>query len=410
MPELATVEVPGVEVARAGGPVKGYGTGPGGDTITVEELRRIARDTNEIIDELDPVSKLGHDLEQEMVKNSKSFFAGTDAPALGVWRNFRVEGDRLLADWKQAPRKFVDLVRAGAYKFRSWETVRFQSQRTQKQYPEVVSAVSWLGARRPAIRGMQSLDDVLTMYADDAPDNLVRSFVTESGGELGEVVEERADTRGEVPETKTTYELTDEQAKRLGTALGLPEDELTVEKILAAADQVEIVDESEEKSTETKTTETKSTETKSASDDEDDDSGDDEPEPKAKKSEARKSTKKAEETDEEVEPVRSLSESEYLDLKVRADAGASAAARLGEIQREEYLLEAARKGKIPPGKLEDYRRLYAEDETIVRSFVDLAPENEEFARVFGSDESSGDDAADEALSKSFHGVVAGPES
>jgi hypothetical protein len=56
--ELPTVELQGVELMRAGGPYHGHGSPPEGDHVSVEDLHRIARDSNAVADELRPVNKL----------------------------------------------------------------------------------------------------------------------------------------------------------------------------------------------------------------------------------------------------------------------------------------------------------------------------------------------------------------
>lgn len=148
MTALATETFRGVQLLEADVRIHGQGSPPEGDLYTVGDLNRIAAAHRELAGELSAPAKIGHD---------------SAAPAVGWLENVRVEGRKLLADVQAVPRRFAELVRAGAYRTRSVELSRVTSQRTGRRYNDVVTAVAWLGARLPAAR---TLDDVIKLYED----------------------------------------------------------------------------------------------------------------------------------------------------------------------------------------------------------------------------------------------------
>src|SRR5262244_3326629 len=102
---LPTVDLDRVELMRAGGPYHGYGSPPEGDHITPDDLAGYAKATNELLADVEPVNKIGHDPEQRFARASGLFGDDDQTPALGFLQNFRVEGDSLYADVKKVPRR-----------------------------------------------------------------------------------------------------------------------------------------------------------------------------------------------------------------------------------------------------------------------------------------------------------------
>lgn len=158
VPELETVDLPGVEILAADVTIHGRGSPPGGDRYSIADLRSIADAHRELASELRPPAKIGHD---------------DYGPAVGYLENVRVSGTKLLADVKDVPRRFAELVNARAYHARSVELSRVTSQRTGARYPLVVSALAWLGAKMPAVR---TLDDVHALYESNVDLVLVRAY------------------------------------------------------------------------------------------------------------------------------------------------------------------------------------------------------------------------------------------
>lgn len=146
---LATVDLTGVEILAAGGPIHGRGSPAGGDHLSRDDLREVVDANKALEGELLPAAKIGH---------------GSDAPAVGWLENIRInsDGTKVLADVKGVPRRFADLVKAKAYRTRSVELSALTSQRDGKRYERVISGLAWLGGKMPAVR---TLDDVHALYA-----------------------------------------------------------------------------------------------------------------------------------------------------------------------------------------------------------------------------------------------------
>lgn len=169
MSVLETVDLEGVEILAAGGPVHGQGSAPGGDVWTPEQLRELAAANRELAAELKPPATIGH--------------PSSDAPAVGWLENLRVNaaGDKLLADVRRVPRKFAQLVKSGGYRHRSVELSRVTSQRTGRRFEHAVTGLAWLGASLPAVR---TLDDVVALYSDGGGVELRRVYVQDVAPEL----------------------------------------------------------------------------------------------------------------------------------------------------------------------------------------------------------------------------------
>jgi hypothetical protein len=169
---LETVDIPGVEILAADVTIHGRGSPPEGDRYSIDDLRSMAQANRELEFELRPPAKIGHD---------------GNGPAVGRLNNIRVAGDKLVADVKDVPRRFAELVRAGAYTGRSVELSQVTSQKTGKFYPHAVSALAWLGGKLPAV---QTLDDVVALY-EGADVDLVRAYElqTPTDSELDEAIE-----------------------------------------------------------------------------------------------------------------------------------------------------------------------------------------------------------------------------
>lgn len=167
--ELQTVDLLGIEIMSAGGPVHGVGSPPEGDFWSAEDLRSMAEAAQELEEagEFEPParigdeaklgkSKLGHSKDQKLLTDS-------ELPAAGWLSNQRVseDGTKLLADVKSVPKKVAQLIKAKAYSKRSAELGKVTSQKTGKTYDWVVTGLAWLGGKMPAVR---TLDDVVAQY------------------------------------------------------------------------------------------------------------------------------------------------------------------------------------------------------------------------------------------------------
>jgi hypothetical protein len=158
--DLETVDLLGVEIMAAGGPVFGVGSPPEGDYWTADDLRAMAEADAELGDEIKPPGKIGHSDGQRLLGLTEG-----EMPAVGWVENVRVsdDGQKLLADFLRVPKKFAALVNAGGYRTRSVELSKVKSQKTQKVYDWVVTGVAWLGGKMPAVK---TLDDVVALYEE----------------------------------------------------------------------------------------------------------------------------------------------------------------------------------------------------------------------------------------------------
>lgn len=103
---------------------------------------------------------------------------GDGAPAFGWVENPRMDPDgvTLRGDIKSVPKKLADLVGA-AYKKVSVELRKNVQTPSGKKYPAVLSGLALLGASAPAVKG---LDDLVSLYASEAPDGGPEDECTQS--------------------------------------------------------------------------------------------------------------------------------------------------------------------------------------------------------------------------------------
>ena len=116
-----------------------------GVKITQEDLNEIAENWVKLKDRVKPPIKIGH------------FGEGFGMPAVGWVDNIRVEGDKLIADFRDVPKKVADLIRYKAYRRVSPELyVDFEED--GMKHGKVLKAVSILGADIPQIKTLKDLE------------------------------------------------------------------------------------------------------------------------------------------------------------------------------------------------------------------------------------------------------------
>lgn len=168
--ELETVDLDGIEILAAGGPYFGTGSPPEGDTFDVGFLQSLADANNALASQVRPPIKIGHSKSQRLLRNSglasSSDLGDDEKPAAGWMENFRVTGDKLVADAKSVPRKIADLMQSKAFRSRSVEMSKVTEQTPDgagRTFDTVVTALALLGAKAPAVR---TLDDILAWYGE----------------------------------------------------------------------------------------------------------------------------------------------------------------------------------------------------------------------------------------------------
>lgn len=416
--DLETVDFDGVDVLAAGGPYFGQGSPPEGDFYTEDDLRGIADNTRRLLaaGELRAPLKLGHGMNQRLARESG--YEDGEMPALGWIENPRVENGRLLTDWKRVPKKLAALIQAGAFRTRSLELRSYVSQKDGGRVGPAIKGLALMGAKSPAVR---TLDDVIALYHDEVDEGEVQTLeygeviwnpdlgyrwvqasissalnpsgeinyhVADVGPESALVVnygsgtdststgggwivpftitgdqanvapadewiraQERwlerareyadmsgdsisahdADTKGEM-----TYTITEEQARALTEKLGLDPDEFDIDAVMLKAGDLRKLEE------------------------EGGDGG-------------------------EGEFIR-IPKEEWERVVAAAEAGAKAEKQLAETERDRFLEDAVKDGKLVPADLDDWKRRYDEQPEFTKEIVGALRPHTEFLREYGSDE------------------------
>ena len=152
LPVLPTVSIDGLEVFAVGT----YN----GDTYTLDDLRAMVAAFEKVkfdapITQGKPAAKIGHQDGQEDPKIAERLFG---SPALGYVSRLYIEGDKLLADFREVPRRFGMLIKAGAYRRVSAEIYWNYKDSDGATYPRVLKAVSFLGADIPALTNLKEIE------------------------------------------------------------------------------------------------------------------------------------------------------------------------------------------------------------------------------------------------------------
>lgn len=162
--ELPTVNIPAVEIFSEG---------------TWNGDQYDAKDLQEIVDAFDkvgfePTAKAGHADGQDEEAQARRVFG---APALGYVSKVYRQGTKLMADFKQVPRRFANLIKAGAYKRVSSEIYwNYKDSASNKTYPRVLKSVAFLGAEIPALTNLSAVEALYHKKGE-------RVFAYESGRE-----------------------------------------------------------------------------------------------------------------------------------------------------------------------------------------------------------------------------------
>lgn len=158
---LETEDFYGVEIVRAGGPFHGVGSPKEGSYVTHAELQGACDSYRELDGRVVAGVKIGR---VKLGHGKQTILDNEGLPAAGWLENLRMSGDRLVADVRKVPRKVAELMRAGAYRFRSIEFWRnWLDDTTGQTHPFVITGMALLGAEQPAV---SSLSDIIALYAD----------------------------------------------------------------------------------------------------------------------------------------------------------------------------------------------------------------------------------------------------
>jgi cation transport regulator ChaB len=135
-----------------------------GHEITDQDLDDIVNNTNEIINKLKPMVKLGHDDKQRLLQN-------TGLPAGGWITKLKKVGDKILVNIKEVPKVLYQLIQNGAYKRISSEILNdYTEPSTKKTYKKVLSAIAFLGGDLPAVT---NLKDIAALFDSGEKANII---------------------------------------------------------------------------------------------------------------------------------------------------------------------------------------------------------------------------------------------
>ncbi len=169
--KLKTVDLDGEEVFAAG-----KWTSSNGKTreYSIDDLHLMAEAAREMGPRFKAPVKLGHNDKQALAAVD-GVFGDDGKPAFGWMQNLRVAGTKLIADLKGIPAKLAELIKAGAYKNKSFENYNdYTDEVTGKKYKYMPCGVALLGESLPALG---NLNELAALYSQDGvPGNTVFLF------------------------------------------------------------------------------------------------------------------------------------------------------------------------------------------------------------------------------------------
>lgn len=154
MSESETYDLPDIEIFAAGTWKDSNGKL---HEFTKKDLYRIVETFNELKGQADPPLKLGHSIDQKLLKSG-------GLPSAGWLDNLRVKKDKIIADFKRIPKEIFKIIRNGGLKRVSPEIVYdYQAQPKGKIHKMFLEAVALLGIEQKA---MKSLKDFVSVYSE----------------------------------------------------------------------------------------------------------------------------------------------------------------------------------------------------------------------------------------------------
>ncbi len=130
-----------------------------GFDFTVEKLKEIYDNFNELKEEIKPTLKLGHG-EQEILKR-------TGYPSAGFIADLKLsdDGTKLYADFSNVPKQVKELMDKKAYSRKSAEVIaNYNDDNKKKRYGTVLCGLALLGEEMPEIK---TLSDIQKLYYSD---------------------------------------------------------------------------------------------------------------------------------------------------------------------------------------------------------------------------------------------------
>ena len=130
-----------------------------GDEYTDADLQSMVDTFTALKGKLDPPVKLGHSEDQDLLTRE-------GWPAAGYVESLRKVGDKLVADFRDVPKRIAELVKRKAYSKISSEILwNWKETASGKIFKRVLWAVALLGEEVPAVR---TIGDIEALYAQRA--------------------------------------------------------------------------------------------------------------------------------------------------------------------------------------------------------------------------------------------------
>lgn len=211
-----------VEIAAAG---RWNSSTAGWVTITTDHLKQIAANFNSLRDRVKPMLKLGHNSKQPLIK------ADDGHPALGWADNVRVQGDKLIATFRDVPDVLYNAIKSKRYSRVSVELEKGVTV-SGKKYDYVLTAVGLLGADIPAINSLSDLQTYMSQDTLDGEQIVFTDFQKETNmsDDITKLTQRLEKLETEISSTKNdNVELTQQV-----TALTKERDDLLAEKKASA--------------------------------------------------------------------------------------------------------------------------------------------------------------------------------
>ena len=154
---LPTVDIPAIEVFSEGT--------WNGDKYDHGDLQAMVDAFDKV--GFEPTAKAGHPDGQEDEKKARLVFG---APALGYAKRIWIDGKKLFAEMKSVPKRFADLIKAGAFKRISAEIYwNYKNESNGTTYPRVLKSIAFLGAEIPALTNLEAIE---SLYEKNATGSL----------------------------------------------------------------------------------------------------------------------------------------------------------------------------------------------------------------------------------------------
>ena len=145
---LQTIDIPGVEIFSEGS--------WNGDKYSGSDLQSMLDAFPHV--GFEPTVKAGHADGQDELEE-KEYRKIFGAPALGYVSRIYRNGQKLMADLKQVPRRFASLIKTGTYKRVSSEIYwNYKDESTGKTYPRVLKSIAFLGSEIPALTSLKAIE------------------------------------------------------------------------------------------------------------------------------------------------------------------------------------------------------------------------------------------------------------